>query len=121
MHNILCSYSHHTLNKLLEDRAGLNLGQMTTSQLDKALEVTTIAKLHHQVVIRVCLGTSDHIDDMSVRYLSHDLDFINEHIVSFTADALTVYDFDRVILLWIIFQITIVYGTILAFAELFWS
>jgi len=116
VHHVLRLDCHQALHELSQNEPSLNLAQVALACFDESIDVTSVAKLHNQVVVRLGLGASDKADDMSVLNLSHDFDFINEQLMVFALDALAINHLHGVVLVWVLTQVAVVNGTVLSTA-----
>ena len=107
MHHVLRLDCHQSLHQLLENEASFDLREVAIPILDESIDVTSVAKLHHQVVI--CLGfcTCNKTYYVSVLDFSHNLDLIHQEFVVLALDPLPVNYLHCVVFIGVLTQVAI--------------
>ena len=117
VNHILGFDCHQTLDELLQDKASFDLGKVALSSLEKAVNIATVAVLHHEIVIRLRFGARNQGDYVFVLNFCHYFNLVDQKLMVLSADALPVDDLHGVDLVGVIFQIPEVYRAVLALAQ----
>ena len=114
VNHVLRFDSKQTFHKLFQNQSCLVFCQMSIPRFQESFDISTIAILHNQIVVCGSLGPSNQSDHVIVLYLSHNLDFIDQKLVIFTTNALSIYYFDCIDLLWIVLQVANMHLSVLS-------
>ena len=107
MHHILRLNGHQALHELLEDEASLDLRKVAIAILDESVHVTSVAKLHHEVVVCLSLGTCNQAYYVSVLDFRHDLYLIHQQLMVLSLNPLPVNNFDCIVLIRVLTKVAI--------------
>ena len=107
MHHILRLNRHQALHKLLEDEASLDLREIAIAILDESVHVTSVAELHHEVVVGLSLGASNQAHYVSVLDFSHYLDLIHQQLMVLALNPLPVNYLHCVVFIGVLTQVAI--------------